>query len=607
MIFFCLLAGDWCRMSKTASDVLIDTLIGWGIDTIFGLPGDGINGVIEALRQRQDKVRFIQVRHEESAAFMACAYAKYTGKLGCCLATSGPGAIHLLNGLYDAKMDQAPVLALTGQTFSDLKGSNFQQEVNLTLLFEDVTVYNQEVINPDQVEMLANEACRHALDQRGVAHITFPIDYQIKKATQKHTMHKAPGHTTNFWVQPRLVPDAESLQQAAELINAAQRPALLVGQGALHARDEVIELAEKIGAPIIKALLGKGVVADDHTLTTGGLGLLGTTPSQNAIEECDLLLMIGSSFPYMEYLPKHGQAKAVQVDDKPNRIGLRFPVDVGLIGDSKSTLKSLMPLVLRKEDRSFLEKRQSEMSDWWKLMETRATAQANKNVNSGLLKPQAVAWALTDLVEDTAIISGDSGTNTSWIAQYFKLRGQQKFSCSGNLATMAPGLPYAIAAKVAFPERQSIAFVGDGAFTMLMGDFATAVKYNLPIMVIVVKNNVLGQIKWEQIVFLGNPEYGVELHDIDFAKFADACGGVGYRVEKYDEIKPTFERAIASGKPCLIEAIVDPFEPPLPPKVEPKQAIKFAEALAKGQPARGAIALTLFRDKVSELFPRTTT
>ena len=582
-------------MAQTAADVLVEGIIDWGVDTVFGLPGDGINGIMEALRKRQDRVRFIQVRHEEAAAFMACAYAKYTGRLGCCLATSGPGGIHLLNGLYDAKLDQAPVLAITGQTYSDLKGSNFQQEINMTLLFQDVAIYNQEVINPDQVEMLVDEACRHALNNRGVSRITFPVDYQEKEPTGRGSMHKVEGSTTSRWSPHVTIPPEDELKLAAFILNEAKKPVLLVGQGALGAGDEVIEIADKLGAPVVKALLGKAVVPDDHPLTTGGLGLLGTTPSQEAMEQADALLIVGSSFPYMEYLPKPGQAKGVQIDDKPDRIGLRFPVEVGLVGDAKPTLIALSRFVTRKEDRSFLEQAQAGMRDWWELMRTRAMR------DDVPIKPQRVAWELSELVEDDAIISTDSGTITTWIARQFRIRGSQKFSCSGTLATMAPGLPYSIAAKVAYPNRQSIAFVGDGGFTMLMGEFLTAVKYGLPILVVIIKNNTLGQIKWEQIVFLGNPEYGCELHNPNFAKYAEACGGIGFTVERPEEIRPALERALQSGKPAIVEVLVDPFEPPMPPKVSVEQALHFAEALMKGQPEGKKIALTLFRDKLNEL------
>jgi len=582
-------------MAMNASDLMVEGLIDWGVSAVFGIPGDGINGIMEALRQRRDRIQFIQVRHEEAAAFMACAYAKYTGRLGCCLATSGPGGIHLLNGLYDAKMDQAPVLALTGQTYSDLQGSKFQQEVNMTLLFEDVSIYNQEVINPNQVPMLVNEACRHALNHRGVAHITFPVDYQVKEPSGDLSTHKREGHTTNRWSPPLTVPPEDQLRLAAFLLNEAKKPVILVGQGALGATAEVIEIAEKLGAPIVKALLGKAVVPDDHPLTTGGLGLLGTRPSEEAMEECDALLIIGSSFPYMEYLPKPGQAKGIQIDDKADRIGLRYPVEVGLVGSARPTVAALSRFLQRKEDRGFLEKAQAGMHDWWELMQTRALR------DDVPIKPQRVAWELSQLADDDAIISTDSGTITTWIARYFKMRQKQMFSCSGTLATMAPGLPYSIAAKVAYPDRQSIAFVGDGGFSMLMAEFLTAVKYKLPIVVVIIKNNVLGQIKWEQIVFLGNPEYGVELHNPDFAKYAEACGGLGFTVREPREIRPALQQAIDSGKPSLVEVYVDPNEPPMPAKVSADQALHFAEALARGQPGGSRIALTLFRDKIDEL------
>ncbi len=582
-------------MAKNASQVLVETLMDWGVEVIFGLPGDGINGVFEALRENKDQLRFIQVRHEEAAAFMACAYAKYTGRLGCCIATSGPGGIHLLNGLYDAKLDQAPVLAITGQTFSDLQGSHFQQEVNMTLLYQDVAVYNQEVINPNQVQMLVNEACRHALNDRGVAHITFPVDYQEKEVNGHLSMHNRKNSTNSEWPNPLTLPREQDLKEAAAILNEAKKPVMLVGQGALKAGAEVSELADKLGAPIVKALLGKGVVPDDHPMTTGGIGLLGTLPSQQAMEDCDALLIVGSSFPYKEYLPKPDQAKGVQIDDKPDRIGLRYPVEVGLVGDAKPTVAALSQLIQRKEDRSFLEKAQKGMQDWWELMRERSLREDVP------IKPQRVAWELSEVVSDDAIISTDSGTITTWVAQQFKLRQNQKFSCSGTLATMAPGLPYSIAAAVAYPGRQSIAFVGDGGFTMLMGEFATAVKYNLPILVVIIKNNTLGQIKWEQIVFLGNPEYEVELQPIDFARYAEACGGVGITVTQPQEIRPAFERALASGKPTVVEVVVDPYEPPMPPKVSLQQAEHFAKALLRGEPHGGKIALTVLSDKVREL------
>lgn len=581
-------------MAENASYILVQTLIEWGVDTVFGLPGDGINGVIEALRVKQDTIRFIQVRHEEAAAFMACGYAKYTGRLGCCLATSGPGGIHLLNGLYDAKLDQAPVIAITGQTFSDLQGSGFQQDVDLVSIFRDVAVYNQQIINPGQVKMLADEACRHALARRGVSHLNFPVDYQ-EKEPGKPSMHKRPGETSHIPASPIQLPPPADLRRAADLIDAAKRPVLLVGQGALKAGPEVIALAERIGAPIVKSLLGKAVLPDRHPLTTGGLGLLGTTPSQNAMEQCDLLLLIGTSFPYLEFLPKHDKAVGIQIDDRAERIGLRYPVEVGLVGDAKPTVAGLTALVQPHEDRSFLQERQKEMVEWWELMERQASQEAVP------IKPQRVAWELARVANDDAIISGDSGTNTTWVARQFPLRDRQMFSCSGTLATMAPGLPYAIAAAAAFPGRQSLAFVGDGGFTMLMGEFATAVKYSLPICCVVLKNNSLGQIKWEQIVFLGNPEYVCDLQDIDYAKFAEACGGLGFTVTDPNELRPTFERALSSGRPSVVQVVIDPNEPPMPSRVTLQQAEHFAMALAKGTSGRGKIATTLFRDKLNEV------
>jgi pyruvate dehydrogenase (quinone) len=582
-------------MANNGSDVLVETMMAWGVDTVFGLPGDGINGVMEALRVRRDAIRFIQVRHEEAAAFMACAYAKYTGRLGCCLATSGPGGIHLLNGLYDAKLDGAPVLAITGQTYSDLQGSHYQQEINMTLLYQDVAVYDQEVINPNQVEMLVNEACRRALNDRGVAHITFPVDYQEAEPNGKVSMHKRRHFTSSQWSPPFIVPHDEQLAQAARILNRASRPVMLVGQGALGATDEVLAVADRIGAPIVKALLGKGVVPDEHPLTTGGIGLLGTAPSVDAMEGCDALLIVGSSFPYMEYLPDPARAPGVQIDVRADRIGLRYPVEVGLVGSAKPTLHALLPHLSRNKDRSFLKEAQKGMRDWWALMDKRARR------NDTPIKPERVAWELSELLDDNAIISTDSGTVTTWIARQLRMKRNQQFSCSGTLATMAPGLPYAIAAKLAYPDRQSVAFVGDGAFTMLMGEFLTAVKYELPIVVVIVKNNVLGQIKWEQVVFLGNPEYGVELQNPDFAMYAEACGGVGFTVDRPKDIRPALHRALRSTKPAIVEVLVDPNEPPMPPKVTAEQALHFGKALLRGQPEGGRIALTLFRDKVHEV------
>ena len=529
------------------------------MDTIFGMPGDGINGFMEALRTHQEKIRFIQIRHEEGAAFAACGYAKFTGRLGVCIATSGPGAIHLLNGLYDAKLDGAPVLAITGQTYHDLMGMHYQQEVNLLHLFSDVTVFNQQVMGPAHAHALVDAACRAALASKGVAHINCPNDWQDLTEANTSPMN-VKGHTSSAWRPPIVVPQHESLESAAALLNAGKKTVIMVGQGALGAGDELEQVADILGAPIVKALLGKAVVPDDSPYTTGGLGLLGTLPSEMAMEECDSLFLVGTSFPYMSYLPKPGQATAVQIDRDPARLGLRYPIDIGLCGDAPATIKALLPMLKRRPDRSFLEKAQERMKDWWELMRTREERTETP------LKPQVVARHVNDLLADNAIITTDSGTITTWAARHLKIRKGMKFSCSGTLATMAPGLPYANGAQVAFPDRQVVAFVGDGGFAMLMMEFITAVKHKLPIRVIIIKNNTLGQIKWEQMIFLGNPEYGVELQPIDFVKFAEACGGAGFRCDSPENIGPAMKAAFAHPGPVVVEATVDPFEPPMPPQ-----------------------------------------
>jgi pyruvate dehydrogenase (quinone) len=581
-------------MADTTSDLLVERLLDWGVDTIFGLPGDGINGIMEALRTRQDRVRFIQVRHEEAAAFMACGYAKVTGRLGVCLATSGPGGIHLLNGLYDAKLDGAPVLAITGMAYHDLIHTHTQQDVELDKLFMDVAVYNARVMGKTHIENVVDLACRTALAYRGVAHISIPTDTQEEKADER-SKRNLPHHTSDTFGRQAIVPDQRGLLEAAELLNSGKKIAILAGQGALHATDELERVADALAAPIIKPLLGKGVVPDDSPYTTGGIGLLGTRPSQEALEQCDTLLIVGSSFPYIEFYPKPGQARAVQIDFDPIRIGLRHPVELGLVGDSKATLAALVPMLRRAEDRSFLERAQASMREWWAHIEESA---ARSDVP---MKPQVVAWELGKRLEDDAMFFADSGTITTWAARYVKIRRGQLFTLSGNLASMANALPYAIAAQLAFPERQSVAFVGDGGFSMLMAEFATCVKYKLPVKVVVVKNSTLGQIKWEQMVFLGNPEYGVELHPIDFVKVAEACGGTGISVSDPAECGRALDEALAMPGPVLIEAVVDPFEPPMPPKITRDQALKFAESLLRGEPNREKIALTAVSDRIREL------
>ena len=582
-------------MPGTASDVLIDVIHDWGVDVIFGLPGDGVDGVIEALRAAQDRIRFIHVRHEEAAAFMACAYAKFTGKLGVCLATSGPGGIHLLNGLYDAKLDGQPVLAITGAPPHDLIDTYQQQDVALDRIFEDVAIYNARVMGPTHIENVTELACRSAISKRGVAHITIPIDFQTAPANRNRTARNIPHHVSEIYAQSAHLAPEEDLQRAATLLNSGRKVVILAGQGALNAGSELEQVAEMLGAPIIKALLGKAAVPDDSPYTTGGIGLLGTTPSQNALENCDTLLIVGSSFPYVEFYPRPGHARAVQIDVDPVRIGLRFPVEVGLVGDSKRTLQGLLSLLQRNADRGFLQQAQSEMKDWWKLMDERAGR------TDSPMKPQLVASELGKRLSDNAIVISDSGTIATWFARHMRARQGQSYSLSGNLATMANGLPYAIGAQVAYPDRQVVALVGDGGFSMLMADFSTAVKYNLPIKIIVVKNNVLGQIRWEQMIFLGNPEYGVSLQPIDFAGFARDCGGHGFTIEDPAKCGEILDQALAAPGPAIIEAVVDPFEPPWPPKITRQDAIGFAKSLLRGEPNREKVVLTTTSDIVREL------
>ncbi|MGE5757126.1 MAG: thiamine pyrophosphate-dependent enzyme [Planctomycetaceae bacterium] len=583
-------------MAKTTGDVIVEKLLDWGVDTVFGLPGDGINGIFESLRQNREKIRFIQVRHEEAAAFAACGYAKFTGRLGVCFATSGPGAIHLLNGLYDAKMDHAPVLAITGHTYHDQIGMHFQQEIDIIPLFKDVAEYNQMILGAEHAQGLVDVACRSALSSRSVSHLTCPADIQdltVKDETASQQQVK--GHTSTSWRPPIVVPQAETLKSAAALLNSGKKTVILAGAGALAATDELERLADTLAAPIIKPLLGKACVPDDSPYTTGGIGLLGTRPSEIAMEGCDTLLMVGTSFPYLKWYPKPGKVRAVQIDMDPTRLGLRYPIEIGMAGDSKATLQALLPMLRRREDRSFLEEAQEGMKEWWELMNTRGTREDTP------VKPQVVAKHVNDRLAPDAIVTTDSGTITTWAARHILMRRGMMFSCSGNLATMAPGLPYAIGAQAAYPGRQVVAFVGDGGLTMLIGELATAVKHDLPIKVVVIKNNTLGQIKWEQMIFLGNPEYEVALQPIDFVKVAEACGAVGFRCERPNEVGPAIEAAFASRGPALVEATVDPFEPPFPASATPQQALKFAESLIRGEPDSGKIIYSVLKDKVKEL------
>jgi pyruvate dehydrogenase (quinone)/pyruvate oxidase len=582
----------------TASDVVVETLIDWGVEVVFGLPGDGINGFVEALRTHKEKIRYIHVRHEETAAMAASGYAKFTGKLGVCFATTGPGAIHLMNGLYDAKTDQAPVLAITGMTYHDLIGTNYLQDMNQDYFYQDVAVYNQRLMGPAHAKNIADYACRAALSRRGVSHLALPIDYQVAEMSQeKRYMRNVKGHTSEAFTVPKRIPERTQLEKAARLFQGKKKIAILAGAGARGAREEVIQVAERLAAPVIKALLGKDVLPDDSPYTTGGTGVVGTRPSSDAFENCDALLIIGSSFPYIEFLPKPGQAVGVQIDDKPERIGLRYPVDVGLVGDAQATLRELLMYLPRNEDRSFLQQAQKGMDDWWELMEERGTRTDKP------MKPQVVAWNLSQLIEDDAIITGDSGTVTTHVAR-MKLRAQQQFSFSGTLCSMAAGLPYAIGAAAAYPGRQIVTFTGDGSLSMMMGDLATLAQHKLPVKIVVLKNNTLGLIKWEQMIYLGNPEYGVDLYPIDFVKVAEACGLRGVHIEDPKKCRDQMKAALAMDGPVVIECLTDPLEPPMPPKATKAEMKHLAQSLARGERDRARISLTIGREAMDEaLFP----
>lgn len=585
-------------MGQQVSDLIVERLLAWGVDTIFGFPGDGVDGFFESLRTHQEKLRFIQVRHEEAAAFAAVGYAKYSGRIGVCVATSGPGGIHLLNGLYDAKCDGQPVLAITGHTFHDLIGMDYQQDVDLDKLFMDVSVFNERVMGPEHAVNCVDAAIRTAYARRGVSHLSIPKDIQewpVSLQGKLRSPANIPNHSGDWSAASSAHPSAALIRKAADIINAGSKVAILAGRGALHCREEVSQLAERVGGPVIKPLLGKAVLPDRSPYTTGGIGLLGTAPSIDAMEACDTLIMIGTSFPYMEFLPKPGQAKCVQIEIDAARVGLRHQVDVGLVGDSKAILTELLPLLDVNKKKKFLKEAQENMEGWNKLMEERGTRTTMP------MKPQVVTHTLNRLLNDDAIVSSDSGTIATWTARYIEMRGSMMFSLSGSLATMANGLPYSIGAAAAFPGRQVVCVVGDGGLTMLMGEIATLAKYKLDVKVIVIKNNVLGQIKWEQMILEGNPEFGVELQPIDFAKVAEACGVAGYTIEHPEDAERILADALRHSGPALIQAVVDPNEPPMPGKVNTKQAVKLAEALLRGQKDAIGIIKTIAEDKIREV------
>jgi pyruvate dehydrogenase (quinone) len=604
------LIGIGLAMSETVSDFMLRRLHEWGVTRIYGYPGDGINGIIGALDRASDTIRFVQARHEELAAFMACAHAKYTGEVGVCLATSGPGAIHLLNGLYDARLDHQPVVAIVGQTARSALGGHYQQEVDLPSLFKDVARdYLQTATTPEQIRHLVDSAVRIAVVERNVTCLIVPHDLQQEDAVEKPPREHSTVHSGVGVTLPSIVPRPEDLRRAADVLNAGRKVAILVGQGALHATDEVLEVAELLGAGIAKALLGKAAVPDDISFVTGSIGLLGTKPSWEMMSNCDTLLMVGSNFPYSEYLPKEGQARGVQIDIDGRVLSIRYPMEVPLIGDSAETLRALIPLLQRKADRSWRESIEKEVAHWWQVMESRAMNSAEP------LNPQRVFWELSPRLPDNCILAADSGSAANWYARDIKIRRGMLASLSGGLATMGPGVPYAIAAKFAYPERVAVAMVGDGAMQMIgLNALITVAKYwrewkDPRLVVLVLNNGDLNQVTWEQRALAGDPKFegSQNVPDFPYARYAESLGLIGLRVDDPEAVAPAWDRAFAADRPVLIEAVTDPNVPPLPPHITWDQAKAFASSLWGGDAqALGFIRQTV-KSVASSVFPKRNT
>jgi pyruvate dehydrogenase (quinone) len=575
-------------MAELVADFVLKRLREWGVHRIYGYPGDGINGFLGALDRAEGDPDFVQARHEEMAAFMACGHAKFTDEIGVCLATSGPGAIHLLNGLYDAKLDHAPVLAIVGQQKRSSLGSEYQQEVDLQVLFKDVSEFVQVCMDPAQARHLVDRAIRIALDRRAVSTLIFPNDVQEEKAVEHPPRVHGSVYSSVGYSRPRIVPHRDDLDAAARVLNEGERVAMLVGQGARGAADELVEIAELLGAGVAKALLGKDVLPDDLPFVTGPIGLLGSRPSFELMEGCDTLLMVGTSFPYSEWLPKEGQAKCVEIDVDATRIGIRYPVDVMLVGDARPTLDELIPLLERKEDRSWRQQIEGWNDEWSRVLDDWALMDADP------MNPQRVVHELSKVLPDDAIVTADSGSSTNWFARHLRLRKGNRASLSGNLATMGPGVPYAIAAKFTHPDRPVVAFVGDGAFQMNgMNELITVKRYlerwpDKRLVFCVFNNQDLNQVTWEQRALAGDPKYmGTQwLPDFPYARYAELLGFKGIYCDDGDTVAAAWHEALSADVPVLLEVKVDPEIPPLPPQIKAMQAEKMAKAMMKGDPER---------------------
>ncbi|GHO70907.1 thiamine pyrophosphate-requiring protein [Ktedonobacter sp. SOSP1-52] len=593
-------------MADTVSDFLLKRLAAWGVKRIYGYPGDGILGIMSAMGRHPNLFQFVQVRHEEMAAFMASGHAKFTGELGVCMATSGPGAIHLLNGLYDAKMDHQPVLAIVGQSARTALGGNYQQEVDLMNLFKDVAgEYVHTCTDATQMRQLVDRACRIALAERTVTCIIMPKDVQDLEAIEKPPHKHNTVHTSIGYSYPYTIPSAEDLQKAADILNAGKKVAILIGAGAMDAGPEVTEVADLLGCGVAKALLGKAALPDDLPFVTGGLGLLGTTPSWNMMMNCDTLLMVGSGFPYSEFLPKEGQARGIQIDIDPRMLGIRYPMELNLVGDSVQSLRALLPLLKRKGDRSWHEKIESDIRDWWKTVEVRAKMKADP------INPEYVAWELSPRLPDKAILSADSGTTANWYGRTIKMREGMKGSVSGSLASLGAAVPYAIAAKFAYPDRVVIALTGDGAFQMNgLNEMLTVKKYwqewaDPRLIVIVFNNQDLNQVTWEQRIEAGDPKLPMTqtIPNMPYATFARALGLQGIRVEGPEGLGHALDQALSANRPVVMDVPTDPNVPTIPPHITFEQAKNYSTALLHMDPDEVGIIKESVKSVVEGIVP----
>ncbi len=594
-------------MAELVADFVLGRLRDWGVHRVFAYPGDGINGMLGAFGRADGNPEFIQPRHEEMAAFMACAHAKFTGEPGCCMATSGPGAIHLLNGLYDARLDHQPVVAIVGQQKRISLGAGYQQEVDLDHLFADVSEVCQVVMHPAQARHVIDRAFKTALTRRGVATVIIPEDIQEEEAVPSPPKMHGAVYSSAGWSRPRMLPDEGELARAAEILNEGSKVAILVGQGAAGAQAEVTETAELLGAGVAKALLGREVLPDGLPFVTGPIGLLGTMPSDEMVMNCDTFLMIGTSFPYAEWLPDEGSARGVEINIDGSLIGMRYPVEAHLVGDSRETLRQLIPLLRRKEDRSWREAIEKNVRTWDRIMTDRAGQSFG-----GLVNPQAVAAELSPRLPDGAILTSDSGSATNWWARHIALRDGMRASLSGTLATMGPGTPYAIAARFAYPDRPVICFEGDGAFQMNgMNEMITVKRYldqlggPAPFVFCVFNNADLNQVTWEQRAMAGDPKFpgSQDIPDVPYHKYAELLGLRGIYCEKPDEVGKAWDEALASDVPVVLEFKTDPEIPPLPPHIMTEQAKESVKA-ALHDPERMGMAARGFRQKIAEYYEK---